>query len=87
MLQEAKLSNSSFLPFLSEAIDLGPELGKFFFLLFSSDFGHFRKVNKFPVADDFLLDILILIILVLLLVLFGLLVLDVFLLLKHMLKI
>ena len=57
--EEAELTDSSFLPFLPEPVDLGAEFCEFFLLFFTGDFGHLRKVDKLPVANDFLLDIFV----------------------------
>ena len=85
MLEETQLADAPFLPLLGpEAVDLGPELGKLLFLLLTGDLGHFGQVDQLPVADDLLLNVLILLAGVVLLVLLGFL--DALLLFKHMLK-
>lgn len=85
MLEETQLSNAPFLPLLGpEAVDLGPELGKLLFLLLAGDLGNFWQVDELPVANNLLLNILVLLAGVLLLVLLGFL--DALLLFKHMLK-
>jgi len=59
MLEETELAHSSFLPFFPEAVYFGLELGKFLFFFLASYFGNFGKINQFPVANDFLLYVLV----------------------------
>ena len=61
MLEETQLADAPLFPLLGpKAVDLGPELGKLLFLLLTGDFGHFWQVDELPVANDLLLNILVL---------------------------
>jgi hypothetical protein len=74
VLQEAQFAHSSFLPLLlPKSINFRPKFGEFLLLLLSSDHWHFGQVNNLPIANNFLLNIFVLIIsLFFLLVLLGL---------------
>jgi hypothetical protein len=73
VLEETQLAHSPFLPLLlAEPVDLGPEFGQLFLLLLACHHWDLGKVNNFPIANYFLLDVLVLIIFFVLLVLLWL---------------
>ena len=62
MFENSHLSDPSLFPLAPEAINFGLELGNFFFLLFSSDEGHLFQIDYFPIPNDFLLNVLLLLV-------------------------
>jgi hypothetical protein len=84
--QETEVSDTALLPLLFEAVYFRAELGELFFLFLAGDFGHFWEVYEFPVADNFFLNVFVVVSGVFLLVFFGFVLFDGFFSLGHKLK-